>query len=104
MSLARDLVDLVEEDDPHRLDSLECIGRDVLVVDELVELLLEENAPCFGDFHRALLRTLGQHVLEHVGDVAHSFGCALRHHHVEHHRRRLRDFDLDFPLLELTVD
>ena len=104
MSFSGNLVDLVKEDDAHRLDALECVGGDILVVDEFVELLLEENPTCLRHFYRALLRALGQHVLEHVGDVAHSFGCALRHHHVEHHRRRLRDFDLDFPLLELTVD
>ena len=54
--LAGDLVDLVEEDDAERLDALERVGGDVLHVDELLELLLEEDAPRLADLHGALLR------------------------------------------------
>ena len=85
--LAGDLVDLVEEDDAELLDALERVGGDVVQVDQLLELLLEQNATRLGDLHRALLLPLGHHLLEHVGDVVHAFGRALRREHVEHRRR-----------------
>ena len=65
-SLTCDLVDHVEKDHAKLLHSLERIGGDVLVVDELVHLLLEKNTSRFGDFHRALLGALRQHLLKHV--------------------------------------
>ena len=57
-ALAGDLVDLVEEDDAELLDALERVGGDVLQVDQLLELLLEQDAPRLGDLHRALLLSL----------------------------------------------
>jgi hypothetical protein len=68
-----------------------------------VELLLEQNPPSFRDFHRALLCALGQHLLEHVREILHSFRRSLWNHHVEH-RRALRNLDLHFARLELPVE
>ena len=102
--LARDLVYLIEKDDAHRLDALERIRGHVLVVDELVELLLEQDAARLRYLYRSLLRPLGKHFLQHVGEISHSLRRALRHHHVEHHRRRLRHLDLDLALFQLAIE
>ena len=69
-ALAGDLVDLVEEDDAQLLDALERVGGDVLDVDELLELLVDEDAPRLGHLHGALLLALGHHLLEHLAEVA----------------------------------
>ena len=103
-TLARNLIDLVEEDDAHRLHALERVGGNVLLVDQLLQLLNEENAARLRDLHAAFLLALGQHVLEHLGKIVDSLRCTLRHHHVEHHWRLLGDFDLDLAFVELAVD
>jgi hypothetical protein len=61
--LAGDLVDLVEEDDTEVFDAVERVGGHVLDVDQLVQLLLEQNAPSFGDLDRALFLALGHPLL-----------------------------------------
>ena len=95
--------DLVEEDDAELLDTLERVGGDVLDVDELLDLLLEEDAPRLGDLDGALLLALRHHLLEHLAEVLDAFGRALRGEDVDH-RRVGRDFDLDLAFLELSID
>ena len=48
-ALARDLVDLVEEDDAALLGALERLVDHLIHVDELVQLVLEEDAAGLGD-------------------------------------------------------
>ena len=103
-ALAGDLVDLVEEDDPHGLDALQRVGGDVLEVDQLLQLLLEQDATRLAHLHRALLLPLRKHVLQHLGEVLHPLGRALRDHHVEHVRPLLGHLDLHLAPLELPVD
>ena len=102
-TLARNFVYFVEEDDSHRLDALQRVSGDIFLVDQLLQLLGQEDAASFGDFHAPFLLALGQHVLEHLGEIVDSFRSALRHHHVEHHRRLLGHLDFDLALVELTL-
>jgi hypothetical protein len=99
---SRDLVDLVKEDDPQRLHALERVGHHVIEVDQLVELLVEQDATRLAHRHGALLRLLGHEVRQHLGEVAHPLRRALLAHRV-HHRRLLRDLHLHLALLELPV-
>ena len=76
--LAGDLVDLVEEDDAKGFHALERVGRHVLHVDELLELLLQQDAPCFAHLHRPLPLALRHHVAQHLGEVLHAVRRTLR--------------------------
>jgi hypothetical protein len=73
-ALAGDLVDLVEEDDAHVLGPLERLVHDLVHVDELVELVLQQDAARLGHGDRAALLPLRHHVLQHLGDVVHALG------------------------------
>ena len=100
---AGDLVDLVEKDDAHLFHAVERIGDEVVPVDELVELLLGQDAARLGHLHVSLLGALGEHVFQHLAERLHSFGRALRRHDIEHRRCRLRDLDFDVTPFQLAV-
>src|SRR5688572_19618415 len=57
-TLPSDFVDLVEEDDPHRLHALQRVGCDVVLVDQLAELVVAEHSASFSYFHRSPLGAL----------------------------------------------
>ncbi len=102
-ALAGDLVDLVEEDDAELLDAFQRVARDVFMIDQLLQLLLHQDAACLGDFHRAAFLPLGAHLLEHLHEVLHPLGRALRQHDIPHLWAGMRDLDLDVAPLELSV-
>src|SRR5205807_7321646 len=60
-TLARNLIDLVEEDDAHRLYALQRIGGDVFLVDQFFQLFAEEDAARLRHLDAALFLALGQH-------------------------------------------
>src|SRR5690606_9271472 len=102
-ALARDLVDLVQEDDAALLGALERLVDHLIHVDELVQLVLEEDAAGLGDRDGAPLLPLGHHLLEHLGEVeVHVLHPADVEHHVLD-GRGLLDLDIDEALLELAV-
>src|SRR5690606_15117390 len=102
-AVARDLVDLVQEDDAALLGALERLVDHLIHVDELVQLVLEQDAAGLRDADGAALLPLGHHLLEHLGEVE---VHALHPTDVEHHvldGRSLLDLDVDEALLELAV-
>src|SRR5690606_20749208 len=100
-ALARDLVDLVEEDDAHVLGPLERLVHDLVHVDQLVQLVLQEDAARLGDADRAALLPLRHHLLQHLRDVVHPLRAHREHHVLD--GQVLLDLDVDHPLLELPV-
>ncbi len=99
----RDLVDLVQEDDPGFLGTIHGVGDDVVHVHQALELLLEQDPTSLRHGHDAPLGPLGKHVLEHLHEVV---VHAVPATHGNHHPLDvcgLADLQLDLPILELPV-
>ena len=64
-----DLVDLVQEDDPHLLHPVEGLVDHLVHVDQLVQLVLQQDAARLGHGDGAALGLLGEDVLQHVHQV-----------------------------------
>jgi hypothetical protein len=90
---ARNLVDLVEEDDASVLDAIAGLAVDLLGVDELLGLLLGQDLTRLGDGDTLLFaptKEPGKHLLEvdsHLFD-------SLRGEHLEAGKRCVLDFDI----------
>src|SRR5437868_10727917 len=95
------LVDLVDEDDAARLDALERLPDDGFVVDQLLRLLLLEDAPRLGNAQLALLGLLSEwEAAEHLLQVdAHLFH-ALRAEDLHVALRALLHVQLDHAIVE----
>jgi hypothetical protein len=103
--LARDLVDLVDEDDAVVLHPVERLVHHVVHVHQLLELLVHQHPPRLGHLHRAPLLPPRQHVLQHLGEVDVGPLHALGRLDELHHGEALRgDLDLDLAVVEDAVE
>src|SRR5262245_53697284 len=98
---ARDLVDLVDEDDARLLDAPDRLLGGGFHVDESCRLLLGEGLERLRDLHARPLAPLGQEVLQPVLQVALDLLHALRRHHLDHGGDGTRHLELDRALVEL---
>src|SRR5205823_1053433 len=103
-ALARDLVELVDEDHAVVFDPIERFVHHVVHVDELLELLVDQDAAGFVQVHGAALLFLRHHLLQPLGEVEVRALHALRRlHHFQHRESLLLHLDLHLALLELSL-
>src|SRR2546426_174952 len=98
--LARQGVELVEEDDPRVLGPPDRLRDDLLHVDELLRLLLNEEPPRLGDPHAAPLGPRRHETRQHVLQVDPHLLHALTGEHLDHRHRLLLRLELDHPVVE----
>ena len=80
---SRDLVDLVEEDDPRTLDPCNCFGFHGVHVYESGAFFLFEDLQGVGHLHFARLGPRGDEVGEHFSQVEANFLHPLRGHDLD---------------------
>src|SRR3989441_1169357 len=99
--LPRDLVDLVDENDAVVFDAVERLVHHVVYVDELLQLLVDQDAPRLVQVHRAAFFLLRQHLLQQLGEIDVGALYALgRLHHLQPGKALLLHLDFDLALLE----
>ncbi len=104
VALAGDLVDLVDEDDAVVLDTVQRLVHDVVHVHQLLQLLVDQDAPRLRDLHRASLLLFRHHLLQHLGEVDVGPLHPLRRLHVlEQREGLLLHFPLHVAVFELAV-
>src|SRR5687768_6528531 len=102
LSAARDLVDLVDEDDAVLLDRGERLEADLLLVHELGGLLLGDEAQRLADAQLPALAPPAAHVREHALDLLRELLHPRRGEDL-HGAAALRDVDLDLLVVELAL-
>ena len=91
----RDLVDLIDEDDPAFAGTPQRFALHGIHVDQLRFFFLREHATRIGDRHALLRLFLRQQAREHLAHVTCAAGAVAAAHHAHRHIRRFFDFDLD---------
>src|SRR5437667_235918 len=103
-ALARDLVDLVDEDDAVILDAIERLVHDVIHVHQLLQLFVDQDAARLVHVHRAALFLLGYQLLNHFAEIdVRPFHALRRLHHLQHWEALLLHLDLDIAFFELPI-
>ena len=103
-ALAGDLVDFVDENDAMVFDAIERLVHDVVHVDQLLQLLVDQNAARFVEVHGAALLLFWNQLLDHFPEIDfRAFHALRRLHHLEHREALLLHFDLDVALFEQAV-
>ncbi len=102
VALARDLVDLVEEDDAVVLDRKYRLAGHLLGVEQLVRLLVEQQVVRILHRDAARLGAAAEGLAEHLADVDHA-DAAAGHVELRHVGRAVLDLDLDFLVVEFAV-
>ena len=86
------------------LDAIERLVHDVVHVDQLLQLLIDQNAARFVEMDGAAFLLLRNHLLDHFPDIDfRAFHPLRRLHHLEHREALLLYLDFDVTLLEQAV-
>src|SRR6266849_4479943 len=97
---ARDLVELVQEDDARVLGPADGLRHDIVHVDELLRFFLGQEPPRLGHPDLAALRPTRHEVREHVLEVdAHLFH-PLAGQHLDHRHRLVLHLELHQPVVQ----
>ena len=100
---ARDLVYLVEEDDPCLLHPVDRVVHDPVHIDELLRFLLDQVLVGLADLHLPSLRFLGKDVPEHVPKLHIHLLHALGGKNLDDGKTALGHLYLDELVIELPI-
>ena len=98
----RDLVDLVQEDDPGVLRPPNCFGEHLIHVNQFLGLFLSQDSSRLHDLDSSTFHTVWEEVVEHVPQLIHPLYPCPRDN-LDHGQRPVPDLNLHHSIIQLPL-